>query len=39
MYGFERLYLKDKETKDIEYTIGLNFHNDDYNKLLGIKAK
>ena len=39
MYGFERLYLKDKDNGNIEYTIGLNFHDDDYNRLLEIKAK
>lgn len=38
IYGFERLYLKDKKSKDIEYTIGLNFQDNDYQKLLEIKS-
>jgi len=43
-YGFEKLYLinngKSKLGKkgDIEYRIGLNFHDDDYYTLLDIKA-
>ena len=36
-YGFERLYLKDED--GISYTIGLNFQDDDYDKLLSIKSK
>jgi len=39
IYGFERLYLKDKKSKDIEYIAGLLFQGDDYNKLLEIKSK
>ena len=38
-YGFERLYLKDKKSGDIEYTIGLNFQSNDYNKLFEKKLK
>jgi hypothetical protein len=38
-YGLERLYLKDKKSEDIEYTVGLIFQDDDYEKLLGIKSK
>ena len=38
-YGFEKLYLKDKDTKDIDYRIGLIFQDDDYNKLMNIKAR
>lgn len=38
IYGFERLYLKDKKSKDIEYTVGLNFQDNDYQKLLKIKS-
>ena len=34
MYGFNRLYLKDKDNGDIEYTIGLNFQNNDLQTLL-----
>ena len=33
-YGLERLYLKDKKTKDIEYTVGLIFQDNDYFRLL-----
>ena len=38
-YGLEKLYLKDKKTKDIEYIVELIFQNDDYKKLLEIKSK
>ena len=34
MYGFNRLYLRDKDNGDIEYTIGLNFQNNDLQTLL-----
>jgi len=37
-YGLERLYLKDKKTGDIEYTLGLIFQDNDYNILLDIKS-
>jgi len=38
-YGFEKLYLKDKGTDDIEYRVGLIFQNDDYAKLISTKSK
>ena len=33
-YGFYRLYLRDKKTDDIEYTIGINWQGDDFHKML-----
>ena len=36
-YGLDLLYLKDKTSKDICYTIGLIFQNNDYKKLLEMK--
>lgn len=32
-YGFELLYLEDKKSGDIEYTIGLNFQGNDKERL------
>lgn len=37
-YGFEKLYLKDKENGDISYRIGLNFQGDDKLTLLNLKT-
>jgi len=35
-YGFHRLYLKDKDDGTIEYTIGLNFHDNDLELLKSL---
>ena len=36
-YGFEKLYLIDKNSKDIEYRLGLNFQGSDFETLKNLK--
>lgn len=36
-YGFEKLYLIDKNSKDIEYRLGLNFQGSDFKTLKNLK--
>ena len=36
-YGFEKLYLIDKKSKDIEYRLGLNFQGSDFETLKSLK--